>query len=49
MKWMIPINNLNAIPLQILDEIAENNEVTHWVSGYAGSGKTIEIFSSHRH
>ena len=40
---MIPINNLDAIQLRILDEIAENNEVTHWVSGYAGSGKTIVI------
>ena len=43
MKWMIPINNLDAIQLRILDEIAENNDVTHWVSGYAGSGKTIVI------
>ena len=37
MKWMTPINNMDAIQLRILDEITENNEVTHWVSGYAGS------------
>jgi hypothetical protein len=38
MKWMIPIKKMDAIQLRILDEITENNEVTHWVSGYAGSG-----------
>ena len=37
MKWMTPINNMDAIQLRILDEITENNEVTHWVSVYAGS------------
>ena len=37
MKRMIPINNMDVIQLRILDESTENNEVTHWLSGYAGS------------
>ena len=45
---MIPINNLDAIQLRILDENTENNEVTHWFSGYAGSGIEGIIFDTRK-
>jgi acyl-coenzyme A synthetase/AMP-(fatty) acid ligase len=46
MKGMIPINNLDAIQLRILDEIAENNGVTHWIS--ASTAASIFSFMRER-
>ncbi|MBK6803297.1 MAG: UvrD-helicase domain-containing protein [Novosphingobium sp.] len=43
MHWMIPINALAPQQQRILDAISTNHERTHWIAGYAGTGKTIVI------
>lgn len=43
MKWMIEINNLDPQQSRILEDVTTNDEKTHWIAGYAGTGKTIVI------
>ena len=43
MKWMVPINSLDAVQMRVIDQIVENPEKNHWVKGFAGSGKTIVL------
>jgi len=43
MQWMVPINELGPQQARILEEISSDHEKTHWISGYAGTGKTIVI------
>ena len=43
MHWMIPINDLGAQQQRILEQVSTNHERTHWIAGYAGTGKTIVI------
>ncbi len=43
MKWMVPINDLDAVQLRAIENIIENQDENHWVKGFAGSGKTIVL------
>lgn len=43
MKWMVPINSLDAVQQSIIDEILEDPRSSHLVRGFAGSGKTIVL------
>jgi superfamily I DNA/RNA helicase len=43
MHWMIPINSLGPQQQRILDEVSTNHDRSHWIAGYAGTGKTIVI------
>jgi superfamily I DNA/RNA helicase len=43
MKWMIEINNLDPQQSRILEDVTTNDDKTHWIAGYAGTGKTIVI------
>ena len=43
MKWMVPINQLDAIQSQAIDDILEDYRSNHLVKGFAGSGKTIVL------
>ncbi len=43
MKWMVPINGLGAQQASILEKVVTDNTKTHWIAGYAGTGKTIVI------
>jgi hypothetical protein len=43
MKWMIPINQLDAVQTRVIEEILENLGSDHLVKGFAGSGKTIVL------
>jgi superfamily I DNA/RNA helicase len=43
MKWMIAINELGAQQARILDDVSNDISKTHWISGYAGTGKTIVV------
>jgi len=43
MHWMIPINSLDPQQSRILEDVSTDHEKTHWISGYAGTGKTILI------
>lgn len=43
MKWMVPINSLDAVQQSIIDEILEDTNRSHLVRGFAGSGKTIVL------
>ena len=43
MKWMVPVNSLDAVQMRVIDQIVENPERNHWVKGFAGSGKTIVL------
>jgi superfamily I DNA/RNA helicase len=42
-KWMVPINDLDAVQLRAIENIIENQDENHWVKGFAGSGKTIVL------
>jgi superfamily I DNA/RNA helicase len=46
MKWMVPKNKLSANQIDIADSIVQGSTERHWVSGYAGSGKTVVITHS---
>jgi len=43
MQWMVPISALNAQQTRALDALKERPDETHWISGYAGTGKTIVV------
>jgi hypothetical protein len=43
MKWMVSINDLDAVQLRAIENIIENQDENHWVKGFAGSGKTIVL------
>jgi superfamily I DNA/RNA helicase len=43
MQWMVSINELGAQQARILDDISTDMSKTHWVAGYAGTGKTVVI------
>ena len=40
MKWMVPINQLDATQLRAIDEISSDSYSNHTVSGFAGSEET---------
>lgn len=42
-KWMVPINQLDATQERAISEIVDNVHDDHLVSGFAGSGKTIVL------
>lgn len=46
MKWMVPKNKLSANQIDIADSVVQGSAERHWVSGYAGSGKTVVITHS---
>lgn len=46
MKWMVPKNKLSAKQIDIADSVVKGADERHWVSGYAGSGKTVVITHS---
>jgi superfamily I DNA/RNA helicase len=46
MKWMVPKNKLSANQIDIADSVVQGSTERHWVSGYAGSGKTVVITHS---
>ena len=41
MKWMVPINDLDAVRTRAIEKIINNQYRNHWAKGFAGSGKTI--------
>jgi Ni2+-binding GTPase involved in maturation of urease and hydrogenase len=43
MQWMISINQLGAQQARILDDVSKDDTRTHWIAGYAGTGKTVVI------
>jgi superfamily I DNA and RNA helicase len=43
MKWMVSINNLDAVQARAIENIIDNQDENHWVKGFAGSGKTIVL------
>ena len=43
MKWMVPINDLDAVQMRAIESIIDNQDRNHWVKGFAGSGKTIVL------
>jgi superfamily I DNA/RNA helicase len=42
-KWMVSINDLDAVQLRAIENIIDNQDENHWVKGFAGSGKTIVL------
>lgn len=43
MRWMVPINDLDAVQLRTIENILSDRDRNHWVKGFAGSGKTIVL------
>lgn len=43
MKWMVSINDLDAVQARAIESIMDNQQQNHWVKGFAGSGKTIVL------
>jgi len=43
MKWMVSINDLDAVQARAIENILDNQDENHWVKGFAGSGKTIVL------
>lgn len=43
MDWMVPDNQLDSVQLKTINAIVDNHEKSHWVKGFAGSGKTIVL------
>ena len=43
MKWMVSINDLDAVQARTIENIINNQDENHWVKGFAGSGKTIVL------
>ena len=43
MKWMVSINELDAVQARAIENIIDNQDENHWVKGFAGSGKTIVL------
>ena len=43
MKWMVSVNELDAVQARAIESIIDNKYQNHWVKGFAGSGKTIVL------
>ena len=43
LDWLPAINQLNPQQTRILTDISTNQTSNHWVSGYAGTGKTVVV------
>lgn len=43
MKWMVSVNDLDAVQARAIENILDNQGENHWVKGFAGSGKTIVL------
>lgn len=43
MRWMIPINQLDSQQTATIDAVVNGVDETHWIAGYAGTGKTIVL------
>jgi superfamily I DNA/RNA helicase len=43
MKWMVSVNDLDAVQARAIENILDNQDENHWVKGFAGSGKTIVL------
>jgi len=43
MRWMIPINQLDSQQSETIDAVVRGLNETHWIAGYAGTGKTIVL------
>jgi len=43
MKWMVPKAKLSDNQVEIASEIVRTDDESHWITGYAGSGKTVVI------
>ncbi len=43
MKWMVSVNDLDAVQARAIENILDNRDENHWVKGFAGSGKTIVL------
>lgn len=43
MKWMVQVNDLDAVQARAIESIIQNQGNNHWVKGFAGSGKTIVL------
>ena len=43
MKWLIPLNKLTKMQSDVIDKVVNQSDQNHWISGYAGSGKTIVL------
>ena len=43
MRWMIPINQLDSQQVETIDAVVAGVDETHWIAGYAGTGKTIVL------
>lgn len=43
MKWMVPINSLDAVQLSVIEDILDDVSSNHLVRGFAGCGKTIVL------
>ena len=43
MKWMVSINDLDAVQARVIENIVESRTESHWVKGFSGSGKTIVL------
>ena len=43
MEWMVELNDLDARQRETLNSVITERGNTHWISGYAGTGKTIVL------
>ena len=43
MKWMVPKAKLSENQVEIADAVVSSDDERHWISGYAGSGKTVVV------
>lgn len=43
MPWMIPINSLGVQQSKILKDVTTDTSKTHWIAGYAGTGKSVVL------
>ena len=43
MKWMVRVDELDAVQESAIEYILANQDENHWVKGFAGSGKTIVL------
>ena len=41
MQWMVPFNRLGETQLHVLDTCLRESAKTHWIQGFAGTGKTV--------
>ena len=43
MTWMIPINDLDAVQFETIEQIIKSPKTNHWVKGFVGTGKTVVL------